>query len=82
MGDRFGHLQKAIDMLFERVGAIVEISSVYETPAMGFDGASFLNCAVLMKTEMDASQILKSVLEIERNMGRERNTVGKKLLNF
>ncbi len=37
MGDRFGHLQKAIDMLFERVGAIVEISSVYETPAMGFD---------------------------------------------
>lgn len=76
MGDRFGHLQKAIDMLFERVGAIVEISSVYETPAMGFDGASFLNCAVLMKTEMDASQILKSVLEIERNMGRERNTAG------
>ena len=76
MGDRFGHLQKAVNLLFESVGGIKGISSVYQTPAMGFDGESFLNCAIWIKTEMHASQILTSVLDIEKNMGRERTTSG------
>lgn len=76
MGDRFGYLQKAINLLFENVGTIKGISSIYETPAMGFDGESFLNCAVWIKTEMNASQILTSVLAIEIKMGRERTTSG------
>lgn len=76
MGDRFGHLQKAVNQLFESVGAIKGISSIYETPAMGFDGEPFLNCAIWIKTEMHASQLLTSVLEIEKNMGRERTTSG------
>lgn len=76
MGDRFGHLQNAIDRLFEEVGAVVKISSVYETPAMGFEGEPFLNCVVWMKTELSPSQVLRAALEIEKKTGRKRNVPG------
>lgn len=74
MGDRFAHLQNAVNKLFEEVGSIVKISSVYETPAMGFEGDSFLNCAIWMKSDMGPSQVLSTVLEIERKVGRQRST--------
>lgn len=72
MGNRFEHLQNAVNLLFERVGTIVKISSVYESPAMGFQGDAFLNCAVWLQTEMKPSKVLKTVLEIEKTMGRKR----------
>jgi len=74
MGNRFENLQNAVDALFENIGSIVKISSVYETPAMGFDGEPFLNCAIWMQTELAPSKILKKILEIEKSMGRKRNT--------
>ncbi|MDN3725227.1 2-amino-4-hydroxy-6-hydroxymethyldihydropteridine diphosphokinase [Aequorivita sp. SDUM287046] len=73
MGNRFDNLQTAVDSLFEKVGAIIKISSVYESPAMGFNGDPFFNCAVWMQTELAPSKILQLVLEIEKNMGRERS---------
>ncbi len=73
MGNRFEHLQNAVNVLFEEVGSIIKISSVYETPAMGFEGDPFLNCAVWMQTDLKPSKILKIALEIEKAMGRERN---------
>ncbi|WP_347373922.1 2-amino-4-hydroxy-6-hydroxymethyldihydropteridine diphosphokinase [Aequorivita sp. Q41] len=74
MGNRFECLQSAINALFEEVGTILKISSVYETPALGFDGEPFLNCAVLLQTDLKSSKILKKILEIEKRMGRSRNT--------
>lgn len=72
MGDRFGNLQNAVDSLFKEVGAILKISSVYETPAIGFEGAPFLNCAVLVSTDLNPSKALKTILQIEKALGRER----------
>lgn len=72
LGNRFENLQTALDFLFKKVGSILKISSVYETPAMGFEGEPFLNCAVLMETEFEAEEVLESILEIEIKMGRER----------
>lgn len=73
MGDRFGHLQTAVNWLFEEVGSIVKISSVYETPAMGFDGDAFLNCAIWMRSDLEPSKIMDSILKIEKSMGRKRD---------
>ncbi|TXD71772.1 2-amino-4-hydroxy-6-hydroxymethyldihydropteridine diphosphokinase [Aequorivita antarctica] len=73
MGNRFENLQKAVDNLFEKIGSIVKISPVYETPAMGFEGDPFLNCVVWMQTDLKPSKILKIVLGIEKTMGRKRN---------
>ncbi|MCB0452213.1 MAG: 2-amino-4-hydroxy-6-hydroxymethyldihydropteridine diphosphokinase [Aequorivita sp.] len=74
MGNRFENLQRAVDGVFEKIGSIVKISSVYETPAMGFEGDPFLNCAVWIQTDFKPSKILKVALEIEKALGRERNT--------
>ncbi len=74
MGNRFENLQNAVDFLFEKVGSILKISSIYETPALGFEGEPFLNCAVCLQTDMKPLKVLKTILEIEKTMGRERNT--------
>ncbi|WP_236002911.1 2-amino-4-hydroxy-6-hydroxymethyldihydropteridine diphosphokinase [Luteirhabdus pelagi] len=72
LGNRFEHLQKAIDSLFEEVGGIRKISAVYETPALGFEGDPFLNCAVWMQTVLEPEAVLAKILQIEKRIGRER----------
>lgn len=74
MGNRFDNLQNAVNALFKEVGSILKISSVYETPAMGFEGEPFLNCAVWMQVDLKPIKVLKTILEIEKSMGRKRNT--------
>ena len=73
MGNRFDYLQEAINRLFQEIGSVHKISSVYETPAMGFEGDPFLNCVILMETEIEPSVLLDKVLQIEKKMGRERS---------
>lgn len=73
MGNRFSYLQQAVDALFERVGGMVKISSVYESPAMGFDGEPFLNCVVRMRSFLDPEAILTELLAIEESLGRTRD---------
>jgi len=75
MGNRSEYLQNAVNSLFEEVGSIVKISSVYQTPAMGFDGDPFLNCAVWLQTNLKPATVLKSILQIEKTMGRKRNAL-------
>ncbi|MBT8261692.1 MAG: 2-amino-4-hydroxy-6-hydroxymethyldihydropteridine diphosphokinase [Bacteroidia bacterium] len=74
MGNKFEHLQKAVNCIFEEVGALEKISSVYRTPAMGFEGEDFLNCVLWVKTGLTPNKILEAVLSIEKSMGRERTT--------
>ncbi|MDC7994605.1 2-amino-4-hydroxy-6-hydroxymethyldihydropteridine diphosphokinase [Altibacter sp. HG106] len=74
LGNRYDHLQAAIEALFETVGGIQKISSVYESPAMGFEGPAFLNCVVWLRSRLSASKVLKAVLTIEKRLGRERKT--------
>ena len=76
MGNRFDNLQNAVNFLFEEVGSILKISSIYETPAMGFEGDPFLNCAIWLQTDLKPLKILKLILEIEKKIGRKRNTSG------
>lgn len=75
-GHRSEHLQLAIDAIFEDIGDVVHLSKVYETPAWGFDGSAFYNLCIHVRTRMNASQVLKALLDIETKMGRERSTSG------
>lgn len=74
MGNRFENLQNAVNLLFEEVGSIIKISSTYETPAMGFEGDAFLNCAIWLQSDLKPLKILKIILEIEKKIGRKRTT--------
>ena len=61
MGNRFENLQSAVNLLFSEIGNILKISSVYETPAMGFEGEPFFNCAIWMQTNLSPEKILKTI---------------------
>ena len=71
--DRERNVLHAIGLLRERFGDL-ELSSVYETEAVGFDGEPFLNMIVAFETRIRASAIVSELHAIERCCGRERDT--------
>lgn len=77
MGNRLLHLQKAIFELDTQAGTIVDVSSAYENPAMGFEGGDFINICVGLETLLDPFQLLNLLLKIELDHGRERFADGK-----
>ncbi|MEZ4810485.1 MAG: 2-amino-4-hydroxy-6-hydroxymethyldihydropteridine diphosphokinase [Allomuricauda sp.] len=76
MGNRYALLQKAIFHLKKRVGEANTVSNVYETPAMGFDGDDFLNACVQLETELSPERLLETILQIEKDFGRDRKEGG------
>lgn len=57
----------------ERLGRLVARSSAYETAPVGFrDQARFLNAAVALETELEPLPLLRGLLAIEREFGRDR----------
>ena len=71
-GDRLKYLQDATDLIFKTIGKITAISNVYNTPALGFEGDDFLNACLLLETELEANALMKSLLGIEKSLGRVR----------
>jgi 2-amino-4-hydroxy-6-hydroxymethyldihydropteridine diphosphokinase len=72
IGNRENHLRDAIARL-EAVGHIASVSSVYETEPVEFtDQAWFLNCTVALETTETPAQLMRALLQIEHEMGRQR----------
>lgn len=72
LGDRRANLRNAIGKLLN-FGNLVAVSSFYETEPVDFtEQPWFLNCAVALQTELKADDFLKGIMEIEREMGRQR----------
>ena len=74
LDNRLSHLQNAVDLLHQTVGTVLKISSVYETPAWGFESAPFLNIVLLMHTYNKPTSLLRKILKIEQSLGRERTS--------
>ncbi len=72
IGDREKNLRDAIARLMAGE-PVTSVSSFYETEPVDFtDQAWFLNCALALETSESAQQLLKRILQIEREMGRQR----------
>jgi 2-amino-4-hydroxy-6-hydroxymethyldihydropteridine diphosphokinase len=72
IGDRAGNLNAAIDRL-RAFGEVAAVSSFYETEPVEFIAqAWFLNCAVALDTEKTPQQLLAGILDIEQQLGRQR----------
>ncbi|GAB4511783.1 MAG: 2-amino-4-hydroxy-6-hydroxymethyldihydropteridine diphosphokinase [Allomuricauda sp.] len=76
LGNRHANLQKAIFRIRQKAGSILDISSVYENPAVGFDGEPFLNIVISVLTPLPPKELLDTILQIERDFGRIRNEGG------
>ena len=74
IGNRTEYLKQASAMIAERLGKLVEESSIYETEPWGVTGQSpYLNQVLLLHTSLLPNQLLDAVLSIEHTLGRERN---------
>ena len=69
-------LDRAVQCLAERVGPVVQTSSVYETEAWGFRAPAFLNRTVVAETGLTPGEVLRITQDIERQLGRTKKTTG------
>ena len=73
LGDRKQLLLSALALIEEKAGAIFAQSGFYETEAWGkTDQPDFVNMAVGIKTDLPALNLLRVLLDIERELGRVR----------
>ncbi len=75
LGDREKNIRVAVDALKRSAGVrVVRVSSLMENPAVGGPKGSpdFLNGVMEIKTTLPPHRLLDRLLEIEREMGRER----------
>ncbi|SHG82117.1 2-amino-4-hydroxy-6-hydroxymethyldihydropteridine diphosphokinase [Flagellimonas flava] len=74
MGNRALVLQKAVLSIHRKAGRVVKVSSIYKSPAMGFEGEDFLNACIAIDTQNPPEQLLGILLQIEKDFGRERSS--------
>uniref|UniRef100_UPI0037BFB8BA 2-amino-4-hydroxy-6- hydroxymethyldihydropteridine diphosphokinase n=1 Tax=Flavobacterium sp. TaxID=239 RepID=UPI0037BFB8BA len=58
MGNKLENLETCIMAIHNTIATVVEVSKVYETPAWGFEGAAFYNCAIAIHTHKSAQKLL------------------------
>lgn len=77
LGDKFKNLNQTIQLLKEKAGNVISCSSIYQTPAWGFESEDFYNICIGIDTELQPQELLDCLLQIEKTMGRIRTqTVG------
>ncbi len=73
-GNRKRHLFRALQRIIADVGNVVRLSSIYSTAPWGFEtGQDFLNAAAVVQTVLDPHQVLNTLLNIEKDLGRTRS---------
>jgi len=72
-GDRLAVLKEAGGMINERIGLMVQASSIYSTQAWGeVTSDEFLNQVVEVETKLTPHEVLSQALAIEAALGRRR----------
>lgn len=75
LGDRQANIERAIELISERVGEVIRRSSLIETEPWGFESENkFLNGVILCETTLTPRQVLRKTQKIERDMGRKKKT--------
>ena len=73
LGDRARNLRRAIESLAAQQIRVTQTSSFYETEPLEIrDQPWFLNCVVEAETDLMPRQLLQTLREIERELGRLR----------
>ena len=69
--DREKNIVLAVRELRKVFGEL-ELSPVYESAAVGFDGSDFLNLVAAFDPENDVEEVVKTLRAIEDDLGRDR----------
>jgi 2-amino-4-hydroxy-6-hydroxymethyldihydropteridine diphosphokinase len=74
LGDRKATLERALELLRERVGTIVATSPFYETDPVGYTAQpKFINAVARLDTALAPETLMQTLLTIERELGRDRS---------
>ena len=78
IGDRRNALSEAIRLIDERVGRVDKVSSFMETEPWGFKSEfKFLNAVLSVQSMLSPIEILHITQNIEKDMGREKKSLGR-----
>ncbi|MCF6223698.1 MAG: 2-amino-4-hydroxy-6-hydroxymethyldihydropteridine diphosphokinase [Flavobacteriaceae bacterium] len=72
-GDKLITLQKAVDLISQKVGHVKKVSAIYKTKSWGFEGGDFYNLCLEVSSNLNPENLIETVLQIEQELGRERN---------
>ncbi|MEM7296901.1 MAG: 2-amino-4-hydroxy-6-hydroxymethyldihydropteridine diphosphokinase [Bacteroidota bacterium] len=73
MGNKLEYLREAETQLISRGIQVIDESSIYETEPWGKkDQSWFLNIVLQIETQQAPEELLESILEIEKSLGRIR----------
>jgi 2-amino-4-hydroxy-6-hydroxymethyldihydropteridine diphosphokinase len=73
LGDREKTISEALLLLGLKVGQIIQTSSIIETAAWGKKNSpNYLNAVLEINSKLLPLGLIKTVLEIEKSLGRER----------
>lgn len=75
MGDREKYLFSAQNLIAS-IASIDKISSIYQTQSWGYKDNDYLNQVLEISTECLSTELLDRVLEFEKMLGRQRNSIG------
>jgi 2-amino-4-hydroxy-6-hydroxymethyldihydropteridine diphosphokinase len=70
-GDRLKNLQDSLSHIKREI-EVRRVSSFYLTEPVGMKGNWFLNCVIEGETELAPNELMKTLLAIEKAMGRVR----------
>lgn len=71
-GNRLENIEKCIQLIHQKIGSVLRVSKLYETPSWGFESDAFYNCALVLHTSFSAQKILRKIATIEKSLGRIR----------
>lgn len=72
-GEKLENIKKCIDLVHSKIGTVVRVSKLYESPSWGFESDDFYNCAILLHSNKSAEIILSEILDLENKLGRTRD---------
>ncbi|HUV22173.1 MAG: 2-amino-4-hydroxy-6-hydroxymethyldihydropteridine diphosphokinase [Gammaproteobacteria bacterium] len=70
--DRENRLRQAVALLRLHFGDI-EMSPVYDSAAVGFDGSNFLNLVAAFDSPLEVEEVGRAFRDIENQLGRDRS---------
>ena len=70
--DREDRIRRAVDALRQAFGSI-ELSTVYDSAAVGFNGSNFLNLVAGFDCDLEVSAVASAFRDIEDQLGRDRS---------
>ena len=74
LGNRLDFMRRAVDELGQRQDIVVtDRSSVYESPGVGLEEQpDYLNAVICVEPDLAPSELLRTMLEVEKRLGRTR----------